>query len=79
MSNEVKVTKVKDATKTPAFMVRVEKSSHSSDTWEATPNARNYYLVPGLFEHAMAQHQERKAKLLEVWRSIEAELEAIGN
>ena len=41
------------------------------------PHARNYYLIPGLFDHAMRQHMERTDHVYAVMQSLCDEAKAI--
>ena len=43
-----------------------------------SPNGRDYYLEPGLFEKAIAQHRRRLDALLAVLNDVEVETEKLS-
>jgi hypothetical protein len=45
---------------------------------DAAPNARNYYLVEGLFEQAVTQHRARQVQLDAIIQSVDAEMIALN-
>ena len=46
---------------------------------EMAPNGRDYFLKPGLFEQARAQHERRAAALRALFNEIEAEYLALDD
>ena len=45
---------------------------------QASPNQRDYYHTPGLYEKALAQHTKRQQAIDDVLTSIQAETEEIS-
>lgn len=41
---------------------------------EMSPNGRDYYPTPGLFEKAMEQHRGRDRVLAQIWLDVEKEI-----
>jgi len=58
-----------------AAFIAVEKAGDALRM--CRPHGRNYYPVDGLLEKAVAQHQERDRKLVEVGESLMLEMRAI--